>query len=74
MAPDSWTRPAPLIVFLILGAVSMMTGAVWAYMGKAWANYGWVHRDEELARFWRQVFFNYLVGVSFIGFYFYKVF
>jgi hypothetical protein len=74
---DRW-----LVLFLV-GAASMVFGALCALFGEAPLRYhGWAYRDENPKRFWRRVLGYLLFGfslisislvVAFIGSHFYKM-
>jgi hypothetical protein len=64
-----------IIVYLILGVISLFVGVVSTCTGVSWARGGSViRRNEEPKEFWEDVVASYLIGVCFIGYYLYQVY
>ena len=65
----------PPHIFLILGFLAVSAAMIFTFTGKVWVRFnGWVYRDKEPGWFWWQVVLDYLIGVFFIGYFFYKVY
>ena len=61
-------------VFLTLGAISISAAAFFAFTGKVWVRFrGWVYREKEPRVFWGEVAAYFLVGVFFVGYFFFKI-
>jgi hypothetical protein len=61
--------------FLTVGVISISAATFFAYTGKVWARFrGWIYRDKEPRVFWGEVAAYFLVGVFFVGYFFYKVY
>ena len=72
--PDSPSLLRPPTIFLMLGSISFSLAVVWTCIGKARTRFhGWVYRAEEPNQFWFQVALYYLVGVGFLGYFWYKI-
>jgi hypothetical protein len=57
-----------LWVFLLMGAASMIFGALCALFGEApLRGRGWAYRDEDPRRFWRRVLGYLLFGFALIS-------
>ena len=72
---DWWHTPirSPYL-YLIIGAISLTAAVVWTRIGRVWVRFhGWVYRDQEPKRFWREVGMEYLMGVVLIGIFLYLV-
>ena len=71
--PDSGASQTPQYIVLTIGSILLFAAVMWTYTGKAWVrlNGGWVYRAEEPKRFWLEVAIYYVVGISFIGSFFY---
>lgn len=64
---------SPPYVFLTLGALSISAAVIFTCMGKVWVRLnGWVYRAKEPRWFWYEVAGDYLIGIFFIGYFFYK--
>jgi hypothetical protein len=65
----------PPHIFLILGILSICAATVFTCTGKVWVRFnGWLYRTKEPGWFWWEVALYYLVGVWFVGDFFYKVY
>jgi hypothetical protein len=72
---SDWSSPirSPY-VFLILGVLSISAAAVFTFVGKVWVRFnGWVYRAEEPRSFLGEVAAYFLVGIVFIGYFFYLI-
>lgn len=73
MTPDSDLRPA--YGLLIFGFVSLLIGVIATFTGEAWGRFGRVtYRTKQPTEFWWEVVLSYLIGIGFIGYFFYKVY
>jgi hypothetical protein len=63
----------PPYIFLMLGVISMSAAAVFISMGKVWVRLnGWVYRAKEPGWFWWEVALDFLIGICFVGYFFYR--
>jgi len=64
----------PPNVFLTVGVISISGAACFAYTGKVWVRFsGWVHREKNPRVFWGEVAAYFLVGVFFVGYFWFKI-
>ena len=62
----------PPYIFLMLGGISILAAAVFTGIGKVWVRFnGWVYRTQEPGSFWGEVAALFVVGVFFIGYFFF---
>lgn len=65
----------PPYIYLTLGVVSFLAGAVFMCTGVVWARFGRVvYRAENPREFWENVVVYYIVAVCCIGYFLYKIY
>ena len=70
--PELKSLLKPPYIFLILGVISICAATVFTCTGKVWVRFnGWVYRAQRPRSFWVEVLLYYLVGIWFVGCFFY---